>query len=113
MPQCVGKMVQVSNLYLQRGASKFQFSGHGLKDGWLISSLIHIDAAHLQLVKFINNWYIYKTNDPISSLIYIQHGYNCQGLSTSDTFRRRLTNLVFALYTAQLQLSKVINKWYI
>ena len=23
MPQCVGKMVQVSNLYLQRGATRF------------------------------------------------------------------------------------------
>ena len=26
MPQCVSEMVQVSNLYLQRGGAKFQFS---------------------------------------------------------------------------------------
>ena len=29
MPQCVSKMVQVSNLYLQRGEAKFQFSVSG------------------------------------------------------------------------------------
>ena len=51
MPQCVGKMVQVSNLYLQMGASKIlnkRLSEFGRKPN--NKSMYWKDIAYLQLV---------------------------------------------------------------
>ena len=44
MPQCVNKMVQVSNLYLQRGGAKFQFLVSGCKPNISVKKISTFEA---------------------------------------------------------------------